>query len=117
MKRILSISYDEPLLQTRQMMLRLKGYEVQSALGFTAALRECKSGDFDLAIIGHSIPREDKEAIIKQLRAICSAPVLALRRIDESPTLAADCNMEFGDPEIFLNFVDEMLNNKSQSAS
>jgi hypothetical protein len=37
-KRILSVSYDEVLLATRQMLLAKNGYEVISILGFTEAV-------------------------------------------------------------------------------
>src|SRR6185312_11003744 len=43
-KRILSVSYDVSLLNTRQMLLQQQGYTVTSWLGFTAALAACKSG-------------------------------------------------------------------------
>lgn len=42
--RILSVSYDELLLQTRHEMLQNEGYEVVSALGFQASLEHCKGG-------------------------------------------------------------------------
>jgi DNA-binding response OmpR family regulator len=64
MSRILSISYDESLLQTRAMLLERAGYEVDSALGFSAAIHACKTKQFDLVVLGHSIPVEDKEQII-----------------------------------------------------
>jgi YesN/AraC family two-component response regulator len=35
--RILSVSYDQPLMRTRQMLLETKGYEVVSAIGFANA--------------------------------------------------------------------------------
>jgi DNA-binding response OmpR family regulator len=45
--RILSISYDLPLLRTRQLMLTQEGYDVVSAEGFAEALEHC-SEKFDL---------------------------------------------------------------------
>ena len=66
MIRILSISYDETLLRTRQMLLRHVGYQVTSVFGYSAAIRESAEGKFDLVIMGHSIPHEDKETIAKQ---------------------------------------------------
>ena len=44
MPRILSISYDKALLQTRALMLSRAGFEVESAIGFTAAIQACKKG-------------------------------------------------------------------------
>ena len=81
--RILSISYDLTLLQTREIMLNQAGYEVVSAEGFAEAIEHC-SGNFDLIIVGHSIPQKDKRAIIGELhRQGCNAPVLSLLRSGE----------------------------------
>lgn len=116
MARILSISYDQALLQTRDMLLTREGYAVESAVGFTAAIRACERGGFDLVIMGHSIPAEDKAAIIKQLRGVCSTPILALRRPIDLPLKEAEYNLDSGDPHRFLDYVKEITNRKAQSA-
>jgi DNA-binding response OmpR family regulator len=115
MPRILSISYDKALLHTRAMMLSREGFEVESAVGFSAAIQACKNGTFDLVIMGHSIPPEDKSAIIKQLRAVCSTPILALRRPNEAPIKAAEYNLDSGDPRQFLSYIKEITNYQTQS--
>jgi DNA-binding response OmpR family regulator len=117
MPRILSISYDQALLHTRAMMLSGEGFEVESAVGFSAAIHACEKGKFDLMIMGHSIPTEDKAAIIKQLRAVCATPILALRRPNEPPLKAAEYNLDSGDPHRFLSYVKEITNQETQSAS
>jgi DNA-binding response OmpR family regulator len=109
MSRILSISYDEALLHTRQILLQREGFEVQSALGFSAAIQACETGTFDLVIMGHSIPPEDKERLIQHLRAVCSTPILALRRPHDLPLKTADFNLDSGDPESFRNYILEIL--------
>lgn len=116
MPRILSISYDKALLHTRAMMLSREGFEVESAVGFTAAIQACKKGRFDLVIMGHSIPSADKSAIVKQLRAVCETPILALRRPNEPPIKTAEYNLDSGDPQRFLGYVKEITNHKTQSA-
>lgn len=108
MARILSISYDKALLHTRELMLAREGFQVESAVGFSAALNACKKGKFDLMIMGHSIPPKDKAAIIQQLRAVCKAPILALRRPNEAPVQAAEYNLDSGDPERFLTYIKEI---------
>lgn len=112
MARILSISYNSSLLHTRQLVLESKGYKVTSALGFTAALKQCKTGDYDLAIIGHSIPAGDKEQIVKELRKVCTTPVLALRKTNEEPLKSADYTLDFLNPDRFVEFVKEILDSK-----
>jgi len=47
MARILSISYNEALLKTRQRMLETLGQRVTPALGFTKALDLCKQDCFE----------------------------------------------------------------------
>jgi DNA-binding response OmpR family regulator len=110
MARILSISYNKALLQTRELMLSHAGFQVQSAVGFSAAIHACEKQEFDLVIMGHSIPPDDKAAIIKQLRAVCATPVLALRRPNESPLKTAEYNLDSGDPQQFLSYVKEITN-------
>lgn len=84
-KRVLSISYDQPLLVTRQMLLEQAGYEVVSALGYAEALEVCTGNhDFDLIVMGHSIPQKDKIAMISTLRSKYSAPLLSILRHGES---------------------------------
>ena len=78
--RILSVSYDEVLLRTRHMLLAREGYEVVSAAGFSASLEKCKEGGFDLFVLGHSIPQEEKQRLAEEFRRMCPAPIISLRR-------------------------------------
>jgi len=56
MARILSVSYDQSLLYTRQLILEQHGHSVVSAFGFTQALKCChEAKDFSIFILGHSI--------------------------------------------------------------
>ena len=120
MASILSISYDQALLETRELILSREGFKVESAVGFSAAVRACEKGEFDLVIMGHSIPPEDKAAIIEQLRDICDTPILALRRPNESTLKSAEYNLDSGDPARFLDYVNEITkeikNRRTQSA-
>lgn len=111
-KRILSISYDESLLNTRQWMLESLGHRVTSALGFTAALDLCRQGSFDFVIIGHSIPHADKKAIVREIRQHCNAPVLALLKHSEPQLVEAEYTMDFSQPDHFLGFVEEVLSDR-----
>ena len=65
---VLSISYDESLLRTRERILKAAGFDVTSALGFTEASAHCGKSSFDLVIIGHSLPRTDKAALVQEIR-------------------------------------------------
>ncbi len=73
-KSILSVSYDAMLLKTRSMLLKGEGYRVVSATGFEQAVTKCKIGAFDLLILGHTVPAEDKRALVKIFHEHCPAP-------------------------------------------
>ena len=91
---VLSVSYDESLLRTREWILKGAGFTVTSALGFTEAIAHCQNAAFDLAIIGHSIPKSDRTALIKQLRKHNQARILTLRRHGDEHVPGADHSIE-----------------------
>jgi DNA-binding response OmpR family regulator len=115
-KRILSVSYDESLLATRQMLLQKQGYSVTSALGFTAATEHCKNGGFDLFILGHSIPFEDKVHLMEAFRSKCSAPILSLDRHGEDQ-VSSDFHASPFEPAPFLKVVDGILSGRQQHST
>jgi DNA-binding response OmpR family regulator len=109
--RILSVSYDEVLLRTRHMLLEREGYEVVSAAGFSASLEKCKQGGFDLFVLGHSIPQEEKAKLVEEFRQSCPAPIISLRRnAGEQLVVHADHHIE-PDPEPLLKLVSELAKN------
>jgi DNA-binding response OmpR family regulator len=113
MARILSVSYDEPLLRTRHMLLQQSGYETVSSFGFIASLQHCKHGKFDLFILGHSIPQSDKQQLVEEFRRVCPAPIISLRRNPgEQLVDGADYHLE-PDPEPLLNLVERVLSGKA----
>jgi DNA-binding NtrC family response regulator len=73
--RILSLSYDVPLLRTRHVLLEREGYEVVSTSNLTASLEECKQRKFDIFIVGQSIPPHDKAKAIGAFREVCQGPI------------------------------------------
>ncbi|MFL6313626.1 MAG: hypothetical protein ACJ71W_16120 [Terriglobales bacterium] len=107
-KIILSVSYDLSLLATRKMLLEQKGYSVTNALGFTQSIKECRSGGFDLFILGHSIPQSDKLALIDSFRTNCPAPILSLERHGED-FVPCDYHASPDKPEKFVEAVENIL--------
>lgn len=114
-KHILSVSYDEPLLRTREILLRRQGYSVTSCLGFTAAAEQCIANEFDFFILGHSIPHEDKLQLIRTFRMNSAGPVLALRRYDDAQLPDADAQVYPDDIEGLLKTVESMLQNHNSA--
>jgi CheY-like chemotaxis protein len=114
-KRILSVSYDLSLLATRQMLLEQQGYTVISALGFKAAIVQCRNAEIDLFILGHSIPYTDKNELIRTFRRNCSAPVLSLERQDED-LVRGDFHTSPDDPKEFLRMVENILDGGNKTS-
>ena len=107
-KRILSVSYDPSLLATRGMLLEQRGYSVTSALGFTQAIALCRTPEFDLFILGHSIPNSDKLELRNTFRENCPAPIVSLARHGEDP-VPSDFHISPDNPEELLTKVDEIM--------
>lgn len=107
---ILSISYDAELLKTRKLLLEYRGHNVTSAEGFAEAFRICgdPNTNFDLIVLGHSIPHQDKRAMIQHCVHIYSCPVLALLRENEPPVEEATRSVP-PDPSTLLGAVQEIL--------
>jgi DNA-binding response OmpR family regulator len=106
---ILSVSYDETLLSTRQLLLESRGYAVTSAEGFVEAMRLCKAGGYDLLIIGHSIPHTDKKALVDEIRTRLRVPVLVLLRQGEPSVTEATKSIDAGNPRLSLDAVAQLL--------
>ena len=108
-RQILSISYDPVLLRTRELLLEREGCAVISVQGFTAALHAIETGEFDLAIIGHSIPRRDQQAIIAEINNRRPIPTVALLRPHEGPVDNATCSIDAADPQGLIALVHSLL--------
>jgi DNA-binding response OmpR family regulator len=107
--RILSVSYDGVLLRTRHMLLEREGYDVDSATGFDASLEKCREGGFDLFVLGHSIPQEEKQKLVQEFRSTCPAPIISLRRnAGEQLVVQADYHIE-PDPEPLLKVISDLI--------
>jgi DNA-binding NtrC family response regulator len=116
MARILSVSYDQSLLYTRHSILEQHGHSVVSAFGFTQALKCCEEAkDFSIFILGHSIPRQDKEALIAAFRAHCPGTVVALKRVNESPVAGADFETE-PFPQAILEVIEQICKTRNAAA-
>jgi DNA-binding NtrC family response regulator len=114
-KHILSVSYDMSLLATRKMLLEQKGYAVVNAYGFSKALASCRAGGFDLFILGHSIPHDDKLALIESFRTHSPGPIVSLERHGEH-FVPCDHHASPDNPEKFLEIIENILAGREQRA-
>ena len=106
---ILSIAYHESLLHTRAWILELAGFCVISAQTLRQALILCQNSAFDLVIIGHSLPRKDREclAAIARMRHI---RVLSLFKPGDPPLAGADFSLEAMEgPEKLVEIINRLL--------
>lgn len=115
--RILSISYDASLLNSRRIMLEQRGYTVTCAEGFVQALKRCHEGGYDLVVIGHSIPPEDKRALLEVVKRECPVPVVALLRADEPPLDGATASVDAMNPQNVLDTVDNVLKERKAATA
>lgn len=113
--RILSISYDERLLLTRQLLLESRGFCVTSIQRLSDAVRISCAKPFDLVVVGHPIPQKDAERIIAKLKTVHDTAVLALLRPHDAPLAIAEHNLDSCDPGAFLELVEALLGERSRS--
>ena len=108
---ILSISYDESLLRTREWILKAAGFQVTSALGFTEAGEHC-GNEFDLVIMGHSLPSRDTAALVAQIRSHNHTRILSLCRPGESPMPGVDHSVDSSSVEALIEAVHKVLHSR-----
>jgi hypothetical protein len=110
----LSVSYDNSLLKTRELILADRGYQVTSATGFVEALAACqRPGPFDAFVIGHSIPHLEKEALIEAFRTNSCGRVIALKKMGERQVQGADVEIQ-PDPEHLLHTLAVMVSGRPE---
>jgi hypothetical protein len=88
--RILSVTYDRTLALSREMLFASVGFQVSSASTINQALQLCTNENFDLIVIGHSIPLEQRRFLVRELRLRCDTPLLALHCPGQSPVTGVD---------------------------
>jgi DNA-binding NtrC family response regulator len=109
-RKVLAVSYDKALLDTRRMILELHGFSVTTALGWDEALHMAgRAGDFDLVVIGSSIPRSDKEKLLAAVKRNSHVKVLSIRQPGDPPIPRADYSIDtLYDPQALVEVVRQM---------
>jgi CheY-like chemotaxis protein len=108
---ILCISYDEALLETRKLILERAGFKVTTAHGLDEAIERCGGEpDFDLIVMGHSIPRKDKSDIFTKLHNYADIPMLSIRRHGDDPVPEATYSIDSEEgPQALIDGVREAI--------
>lgn len=115
--RILTVSYDKPLLMTWAVLLETHGYEVVSANG-PYALEECSRGaKFDVLLLGSCIPAREKQQLVEAFQASSTAPVVSVELSSDQPrTDGADFYVE-PDPGVLLKLIAEIVAAKTSKVA
>jgi CheY-like chemotaxis protein len=81
---ILAVGQDSLLLDTRSSILRAAGYVVESAFTLAQAINEFERGDFDMVLLCHSMPLQDRDRLTCAIRASGSrVPVVVVAPVSQ----------------------------------
>ena len=108
MKHILSVSFDPALASTRSLILERHGYEVTSAEDHESALAACRSANFDLLMVGHTVTRPSRAQILRIFREHSQSPTLSVSP-NGMPDFGTDYNAKSSDPADMLQVVRSAL--------
>jgi DNA-binding response OmpR family regulator len=65
---ILNVSYDESLLDSRELVLNSAGYAVESTRSIEEALTRFRERHFHLVLIGYTVPELDRKQFVSLIR-------------------------------------------------
>ena|SRR5579859_1439726 len=106
---ILMIGRDRVLVETRTQVLRTAGFSVVQAYTPRQAIDEFVRGDFDLVLLCHSIPSDDREQLVGILREHTSrTPIVSVASFDGYFDGFADATVE-NDPSLLIDSLREVL--------
>lgn len=86
MARVLIVSYITELLQARERVLRSAGYEVTAAQSLAAATNAIQQQVYDAAVLGFSVPEEQRTQLARQLKRENSAVKVLMLYFETIPT-------------------------------
>jgi DNA-binding response OmpR family regulator len=114
---ILSIGIDQELLPLRNSVLRASGlYAVKQESDLSRAVQVFMDGDFDLVVLCHSIPSEERQRIATAIKAAKPSTLVLVVRTDGEATGVADGSVHSLDgPETLLRCVEELLSRQKRS--
>jgi CheY-like chemotaxis protein len=106
---VLSVGLDLSLLRARGLVLESAGYLVESASTAKGAADRFQSGDFDLVLLCHSVPRKDRDHLTSLIRASGSrTPIVSIAGNLGECDAFANATLEDG-PNNFLAGIRDVL--------
>ncbi len=106
--RILCVSWDAALAESRELLFTHSGFNVISAMGEEEAMFRCRT-KADLLVLGHSVPQEEKLKVVHCFRRFNDSPVLSLLRPGQAKLPEVDYGVEYLDPEGLLRAVRSIM--------
>jgi hypothetical protein len=111
---VLAVGLDSSLLTAQNSLWKPAGYVVTPAGSIREAIERFKAVDFDLVLLGHSIPIEHRERLAFLIRASGSRiPVICVADPDYDPQSFADATLK-NDASALLTGMEELLANKAR---
>ena len=106
---VLAVGSNRLLMSTRILVLQSAGYIVESASSLQDAVDRFHVGDFDIVLLCHSVPAEDRDRLARSIRATGSlTPIVSIaNRLGECDAFA-NATLEDG-PNKFLVGIKEAL--------
>jgi CheY-like chemotaxis protein len=111
---VLSVGHDPLLLKTRGQVLQTAGYTIVSEHSLKGAIARFLQGDFDLVILCHSLPEEQRERLTYLIREQTSlTPIISISPNFGQHDLFADATVD-NDPDELVTGLREVLNSNGE---
>lgn len=106
---VLAVGLDSTLLSNRHSVWQPAGYYITPAHSISEAIAHFTDGDYDLVLLGHSIPAESRERLTFLVRASgSSVPIVCIANSSSLPDSFADATFR-SEPDNLLHEIGELL--------
>ncbi len=92
-RKVLSVSFDKTVSDSRCAILRQGGYAVTAITSAEEALQLLATEQFDLVVIGHRFPKTNKQELAAQARQQWHTPVLLVCGASAETDILADARV------------------------
>lgn len=115
---VLAIGHDPLLLETRSQVLQAAGYTVIPELSLKKALAKFREGDFDLVLLCHSIPAQDRQRLVRLIREHTSrTPIVSVATTLGQHDLFADGTLQSDPNELLKGLHDISAKSRREETS
>ncbi len=111
---VLAVGLDPLLLASQSLAWRSAGYFVTSAWSIRDAIAHFRGGDFDLVLLGNSLPAESRERLTFLIRATGSrVPVVYISDSSNDSDSFADVTIK-DEPSNIIEAIGEIVANRAK---